>query len=525
IEVYKKKNNPESENIKKNIYHLGRLRPKEIRNRLERIDIVYIYYLFKNLSAQQIKKISYEFIFDPIADERLNFRKLEGKAQNTLTSQHNQTIEIVYKPGVMDPAAEFIKDNLKELGYPNCEIKTAKRYIFIGNLDKNTITMIAKSLLFNPLIQEIADKPNTNIFKSFSIPVNWTLNYIDLGNMSDQELEQLSKSRLLALSLTEMKAIQRHYQKLNRNPTDIELETFAQTWSEHCKHKTFKADIICDFGKKKFLVKSLFDTYIKKVTNELYKKWCLSVFEDNSGVIEFDEQFGINFKVETHNHPSSLEPYGGAATGIGGVIRDCLGTGLGAKPICNTDVFCFPPPNLVKQQIPKDVLHPKRIIEGVVLGVRDYGNRMGIPTANGAVYFHPGFVCNPYVYCGTVGIIPKTKIKKKIVPGDLIVLLGGKTGRHCIHGVTFASLNIDKDTQKISSQAVQIGNPIEEKKVLDLMLQARDLNLFNATTDCGGGGLSSAVGELAKTGAVVDLEKVPLKYAGLSYTEIWISES
>ncbi|MEO0077280.1 MAG: AIR synthase-related protein, partial [candidate division WOR-3 bacterium] len=425
----------------------------------------------------------------------------------------------------MDPTAEFIKQHLDELGWTDLEIKTAKRYIFIGNLDKKTITTIAENLLFNPLIQEIALNTETiNQMKPSSLPT-WKLQYIDMLNMSDAELLELSQSRLLALSLPEMKVIQKYYQKLNRNPTDIELETFAQTWSEHCKHKTFKADIICNDDKKQYRIKSLFDTYIKKVTRELNKSWCLSVFEDNAGIIEFDKKFGIAFKVETHNHPSALEPYGGAATGIGGVIRDCLGCGLGAKPICNTDVFCFPPLNFPKQQLPKGVLHPKRIIEGVTLGVRDYGNRLGIPTANGAINFHSGFICNPYVYCGTVGIIPKTKIKKKIRAGDLIVLIGGKTGRDGIHGVTFASLELAKDTKQISSQAVQIGNPIEEKKVLDLMLQARDLNLYNATTDCGGGGLSSAIGELAKTGAVVNLEKVPLKYAGLSYTEIWISES
>jgi phosphoribosylformylglycinamidine synthase len=278
-------------------------------------------------------------------------------------------------------------------------------------------------------------------------------------------------------------------------------------------------------GKKKQVVNGLLKSYIKKVTQELNKKWCLSVFEDNSGVVDFNDKYGIAFKVETHNHPSALEPYGGAATGIGGVIRDCLGTGLGAKPILNTDVFCFAPPDVDEKEIPQGVLHPKRIIKGVVGGVRDYGNRMGIPTASGAVYFDQGFVANPLVYCGTVGIIPKDKIKKKIVSGDLIVLIGGRTGRDGIHGVTFASLELDGESKQVSSGAVQIGNPIEEKKVTDLLLEARDKSLFNATTDCGGGGLSSAIGELGKCGAVVNLEKVPLKYAGLTYTEIWISEA
>jgi phosphoribosylformylglycinamidine synthase len=345
---------------------------------------------------------------------------------------------------------------------------------------------------------------------------------VEIVGKSARELLRISRQGQLALNLDEMRSLQRHYRKLGRNPTDIELETFAQTWSEHCKHKTFRGRTILD-GR---VVNNLFKQTIHRVTRELDRKWCLSVFKDNSGVIEFDRRHGISFKVETHNHPSALEPYGGAATGIGGVIRDCLGTGLGAKPILNTDVFCFAPPDLPKHRIPKGVLHPKRILKGVVSGVRDYGNRMGIPTANGALYFHDDFRCNPLVFCGTLGIIPRNKLEKKIVTGDHIVVMGARTGRDGIHGVTFASLELTRESEATSSTAVQIGNPIEEKKLTDALLKARDLGLFRATTDCGGGGLASAVGELAEPrGAVVDLDRVPLKYQGLSYAEIWISES
>src|SRR5206468_1175037 len=236
--------------------------------------------------------------------------------------------------------------------------------------------------------------------------------------------------------------------------------------------------------------------------------------------------FNVCFKVETHNHPSAIEPYGGANTGLGGVIRDVLGTGLGAKPICNTDVFCFAPPDYAPGKLPGGVLHPRKVMTGVVSGVRDYGNRTGIPTVNGAVLFDERYLGNPLVYCGTVGLIPVDKSFKEPQAGDLIVAVGGRTGRDGIHGATFSSLELTSESESVSGGAVQIGNAITEKKMLDVLLQARDLSLYHAITDCGAGGFSSAIGEMAATlGAEVHLEKAPLKYEGLSYTEIWISEA
>ena len=254
--------------------------------------------------------------------------------------------------------------------------------------------------------------------------------------------------------------------------------------------------------------------------------WCVSVFEDNAGVIRFDDEDNVVFKVETHNHPSALEPYGGANTGIGGVIRDPLGTGLGAKPICNTDVFCFAPPDTPVDSLPPGVIHPKRVMKGVVEGVRDYGNRMGIPTVNGAVYFDPRYLGNPLVYCGNVGLLPRDMSFKAVQPGDYIVAIGGRTGRDGIHGATFSSAELTSESETLSGGAVQIGNAITEKMVMDVLLQARDKGLYSAVTDCGAGGFSSAVGEMGeKIGAEVWLDKAPLKYEGLSYTEIWISEA
>ena len=239
----------------------------------------------------------------------------------------------------------------------------------------------------------------------------------------------------------------------------------------------------------------------------------MSVFEDNAGVVRFDDQMNVVFKVETHNHPSALEPYGGANTGIGGVIRDPLGTGLGAKPVCNTDVFCFAPPDTPLEQLPPGVLHPRRVMQGVVAGVRDYGNRMGIPTVNGAVYFDPRYLGNPLVFCGTVGMLPRDKSRKHPQAGDYIVAIGGRTGRDGIHGATFSSAELTSESETISGGAVQIGNAITEKMLLDVVLVARDQGLYNAITDCGAGGFSSAVGEMGEhIGAEVSLEAAPLKY-------------
>ncbi|MFH0807310.1 MAG: AIR synthase-related protein, partial [Elusimicrobiota bacterium] len=346
---------------------------------------------------------------------------------------------------------------------------------------------------------------------------------IEIINASEKELESISRKSLLSLNLVEMKAVQDYFKKIGRNPTDIEIETIAQTWSEHCKHKTLSASVdFVENGKRRTYGNLLKET-VFKATKELNKKWCISVFKDNAGIIEFDKDYGIAFKVETHNHPSALEPYGGAGTGIGGVIRDIIGVGLGAKPIMNTDIFCFGPIDYPHDKIKGNVLHPRRIMKGVVSGVRDYGNRMGIPTTNGAILFDEGYVLNPLVYCGTVGIIPKSKCFKKVSPGEIIVAVGGKTGRDGIHGATFSSIELDKDTE---ISAVQIGNPIVEKKVLDTILQARDLGLYTALTDCGAGGFSSAIGELgSECGAKVFIDKAPLKYEGLLPWEIWLSEA
>ncbi len=508
------------EGVKKDILDLGISSVSSVR-------FVQVYILEGEIQEKELKKICEELFCDRVAqDYAINPQARENP-------QGQYVVEVAHNPGVMDPAEDSALKGIRDLGIEGVNsVKTAKKYIINAGISESELKMISEKLLYNKLIQHVVKDPT---YKSiFAAPprYNFKLVKVDLLGASDTQLVNLSRTGQLFLNLEEMRTIRAYFKSLGRNPTDCELETIAQTWSEHCGHKTFRGKI--DYrekllGERSFKTKkidNLLKSTVMKVTRELNKPWCVSVFKDNSGVIEFDECYDVCFKVETHNHPSALEPFGGANTGVGGVIRDPLGTGMGAKPVLNTDVFCFGLPNYPFSRLPKGTLHPKRIMKGVVSGVRDYGNKMGIPTVNGAVLFHEQFVGNPLVYCGTVGVMPKDKAFKETKEGDLIVVVGGRTGRDGIHGATFSSGELTHESETISSGAVQIGNPIQEKKMVDTILAARDENLYTAITDCGAGGLSSAVGEMGQElGAEVYLEKVPLKYRGLSYTEIWISES
>jgi phosphoribosylformylglycinamidine synthase len=345
---------------------------------------------------------------------------------------------------------------------------------------------------------------------------------VNTRDASDQQLLEVSNELGLGLSLQEMKQVQAYFTAQKRNPTDVELQTIGQTWSEHCYHKTFKGKIRID-GRE---VDSLFKTYIAKATKEINPAWCISVFEDNAGIISFDRGYGIAAKVETHNHPSAVEPFGGAATGVGGVIRDVLG--VWADPIACTDVLGFGPLNYDYSKLSAGIKHPKYVYMGVTAGIGAYGNNMGIPTVNGAIYFDDSYTGNVVVYCGCIGLLPLNKYKKDAKPEHIIVVAGGKTGRDGIHGVTFASAELTEKSEEVSRPAVQIADPIEEEKVKRALVEIRDRELASATTDLGGGGMSSAVGETAHRygcGATVDLNKVPLKYAGLAPWEIYVSES
>ncbi|MFB6344437.1 MAG: phosphoribosylformylglycinamidine synthase subunit PurL [bacterium] len=352
---------------------------------------------------------------------------------------------------------------------------------------------------------------------------------VPLRDMSVEELETFSEEQGLSLSGDDLKQIRDHFDDLGRDPTQVEVEVLAQTWSEHCKHRIFHGEIEHEVDGERTTVDGIFQQFIKRVTDRVSDEkpgFVLTAFDDNAGFIKLDEETGACMKVETHNHPSAIEPYAGANTGIGGVIRDILGAGLGARPIGSVDVFCLGHPDTSHEELPESVIPPRGIFKGVVQGVRDYGNRMGIPTCAGAITFHENYTYNPLVFCGTVGTIPSDEIEKSVKPGLDIVTAGGLTGRDGLHGATFSSDTLSGESHEEDQSSVQIGNPIEEKKVLDFVLEARRQGLIETITDCGAGGFSSAVGEMVEdTGGEVYLEDVPLKEEGLDPWEIFLSES
>ncbi len=492
-----------------------------------------------SLSEADVLRAARTLLVDPVAEvsrvtrvERREPEKSAGSSSGSrLSSLDPRLLNVLFKPGVTDNVGMSTQKALVDLGFNVEAVATGRKYWFDATASSADLDRVAKRVLANDAIERVIAGPLHMDTIGAGSEYEFQLRTVAIRAMSDDALMHLSKHGQLYLSLAEMQTIQRHWVEQQRDPTDIELETVAQTWSEHCSHKTLKGRIRYrdEHGERVF--ENMLKETVFGATVEIRKRlgqddWCVSVFQDNAGVVKFDDQQHVCFKVETHNHPSAIEPYGGANTGIGGVIRDPLGTGLGAKPILNTDVFCFAPPDTPVDSLPPGTLHPKAVMKGVVSGVRDYGNRMGIPTVNGAVFFDERYLGNPLVYCGTAAMIPVGKVEKQVHPGDFIVAVGGRTGRDGIHGATFSSAELTHESETISGGAVQIGNAVTEKMVADVVLQARDLGLYNAITDCGAGGFSSAVGEMGEhSGAVVWLEKCPLKYAGLSYTEIWISEA
>src|SRR3972149_5751930 len=466
-------------------------------------------YRLEGVNLKHAKQFTNEVLYDPINQE-ISFNQ-------PIFKEAKAVLEVSYKPGVMNREVASIIKTGRDLGIKLAAADSSWEYAFYGSVTKENLNKIIKRLLVNETVEHIVTgPPKTLIIKGKTSDVQLS----PLRRLNDQELLNISKDRLF-LNLEEMKTIQNYFKKIGRDPTDCEVEVLAQTWSEHCVHKTFKANLTID-GKEK---EPLFDR-IKRTAN-FNRKIIVSAFSDNSGVIDFYDGWAINGKVETHNSPSAIEPYGGAMTGSGGVFRDVLGTGKGAKIIASTDIFCFAPPDLPSKSIPPGCLPPDYILRKVVAGVRDYGNRVGIPTNNGSVHFHPDFRAKCTVGVGSYGLIPK-KLAKKQFPkvGDLIVTIGGRTGRDGIHGATFSSGEMTDRTITVLGSAVQIGNAIEEKRMIDAVYDLRDQGLIRAIPDCGAGGFSSAIGEMGqKIGARVFLEKAPLKYSGLSPWEIFISES
>ena len=517
------------------VQEAGLTTAREVRSRR-------VYLLQGDLTPDAVQRIARHELSDPVSESA----HIAWTSDEVWTPPATASAEVHPRPGVMDPVALSALAELQAAGFAVRSVRTARRFLAVGEpLDDDTLATCISQALSNASVDEVVPGTAGVTPAPLPSPADGTLRHVALRGLSDDALQDLSRRGHLFLNLTEMRAIQSHYDSLGRDPTDLELETIAQTWSEHCVHKTLKsavryrgapfpdADGRTSEGEIELRFGNLLKDTIAAATHALIAERrgpeCLSVFVDNAGIIGFDESYAVAFKVETHNRPSAIEPYGGAATGVGGCIRDVMGCGLGARPIANTDVFCVAPADWPAAALPRGVLHPDRVLRGVVRGVADYGNRMGIPTVNGAVQFDPRYLGNPLVYCGCVGLIPRNRVEKRVAAGDVIVVAGGRTGRDGIHGATFSSAEITDTHAGEFSSAVQIGNAITQKRLLDALLAARDASagcLYTAVTDCGAGGLSSAVGEMGATvGADVELDGVLLKYAGLRYDEIWISEA
>lgn len=525
---------------------------------ISKLWILDVYTIDKKFSNHQLELIAGK-LSNPVTQEYIFSTK---NNKHEIKNKFAFAIEIGFLPGVTDnishTAKEIIEDGLKVKFNAPEEIYTSSVTFIAGRISKTDAVEIAASL-HNPLIQRAHVKPFAQFIKDggmdMIVPVVKLIKKPQVSEVNldvpDEELVKIGKSGIansdgtrrgpLALDLSYMKTIQKYFKKLGRNPTDIELESIAQTWSEHCKHTIF-ADPLDE------IKDGLYKTYIKKATEIIRKRksssakasadkgdFCVSVFTDNSGAISFDDKYLITHKVETHNSPSALDPYGGAITGIVGVNRDTIGFGMGAKPVANFYGFCLADPAknipLYKDHsLTQKMLSSRRIMDGVIDGVNAGGNQSGIPTPQGFLYFDERYRGKPLVFAGTLGLIPR-KIKgklshfKKAHPGDLIVVIGGRVGKDGIHGATFSSEAMDSTSP---ATAVQIGDPITQKKLSDAIVkEARDQLLYNSITDNGAGGLSCSVAEMAKEsgGCRVDLEKVPLKYPGLEPWETWISES
>ncbi|HEX9867696.1 MAG TPA: phosphoribosylformylglycinamidine synthase subunit PurS, partial [Candidatus Tectomicrobia bacterium] len=484
---------------------------------VDKVRTIDVYTIDADLTPQELERVCHELFTDPIIQE--------SSASSRLAREFSWIIEVGFRPGVTDNVGKTAREGIeavlgRELD-PEAAVYTSRQYLLTGRLTRDEVERVAGDLLANSLIQrwEIRSIEDWGEGHDTDLGVPKVRGTEPLCvesialNLSDAGLLQLSDSRMLALSLQEMQAIQGYYQKPSRTaerralglpewPTDVELEALAQTWSEHCKHKIFNAHIsYADEQGRIQEIDSLFNIFIARATEEISQRvdWLVSVFRDNAGVIRLNADWNLSMKVETHNTPSALDPYGGALTGIVGVNRDPFGTGKGCQLLFNTDVLCFAPPDYSKP-LPPRLMHPKRVFRGVHRGVKDGANQSGIPDINGAILFDERFLGKPLVFCGTGGIMPaklhgQPAHEKHANPGDLIVMVGGRIGKDGIHGATFSSQELRQDSPV---SAVQIGDPITQKKMFDFLLEARDQGLYGAITDNGAGGLSSSVGEMAR---------------------------
>jgi phosphoribosylformylglycinamidine synthase len=474
-----------------------------------------VVHLRGDLNQEQVEELAAKLLVEPVGqwwmyhDEHL---PPTGHGRVTV-------VETGLRPGVTDrEAAELIRA-ANQLGFPLEAAAMATRWMVFGALSDSQIELLATRVLHNTVIERWALDSLPPAHTDLEAVASPTAT-VPLAALDYDGLAQVSRVRRLGLNGEEMVAIQKWFVAEGREPTDAELETLAQTWSEHCSHKTFRALIDTPDGP----IDGLLNTFLRKATDTIDAPWVESAFVDNAGIVNFDDRFDLALKAETHNHPSALEPFGGSNTGVGGVVRDILG--VSAKPIAITDILCFGPEDTPVESLPDGVLHPRRIRSGVIAGVGDYGNKIGVPNIGGAIFHDPSYTTTPLVFAGCVGILPRGSNPTTPQAGDFVVVLGGAVGRDGVGGATFSSQSMGAETADIAGSSVQIGDPVVEKGLIDLVIAARDAGLYNAITDCGAGGLSSAVGEMGETlGVQVDLAKVPRKYPGLSPWEVWLSEA
>jgi phosphoribosylformylglycinamidine synthase len=484
-----------------------------------------MYFVYGNIAPGELELLG-RFLFSDPVTQAWTVEKCDSSPAAV-----GQVVEVTWHQGVTDPVAEEIIRAASELGVPGLKAaSTGFRYEFEcapgESLCEADLQLLASRLLANPVVQRFSLGRIVPTFPGKDVKVS-KVDLLPVHSMDISALRSLDAERRSALDPAELQAVAAYFAAEKRSCTDVEYEMIAQTWSEHCFHKTFKATVEVEGGAAAGLpdrVKNILTTYIKSATDEIAAPWVISAFKDNAGIIEFDGEHEISIKVETHNHPSAIEPFGGANTGVGGVIRDILG--VSARPIAVTDVLCFGVEGTITKQSAAGGMTVESIRDGVVAGVQDYGNKMGIPTVNGGIHYHPDYASNPLVYCGCAGIAPRGFHVTSPKVGHRIVVLGGRTGRDGIRGATFSSMTMDGATMDNAGTSVQIGAPITEKKVAEIIVAARDARLYSAITDCGAGGLSSAIGEMASTlGCDVELSRVSLKYSGLAPWEVWLSEA
>ncbi len=474
---------------------------------IERLGVADVVLVDTNLDTAELDRLS-AVLVDPLL-QRGSWELPGGRG-----------VEVTTLAGVTNGAADAVVRAADLVGVSIGAAATALRLEFDDDVSDAVIDEFVTRLVANPIVERWThgytemNPPTDHVAVGAAevIPVRW---------LEDDALLAVDRARSLSLDLEELRVIREHFEKLDREPTDVELETLAQTWSEHCAHKTFRAAIELDDGTVPRQIEPLM-RQLRNSTENMAAPFVRSAFVGNAGVVEFTEGTTLAVKAETHNHPSAVEPFGGANTGVGGVIRDVLG--IAHRPIAVTNVLCFGPSDLPIGELPEGTLHPLRVRAGVVDGVADYGNKIGLPTIAGAVLYDSAYTTNPLVFAGCIGAAAARPLHDGPFVGDRVVVLGGATGRDGIRGATFSSATMDATTGEVAGASVQIGDPIVEKLLIDALVGAEDL--FSAITDCGAGGLSSAVGEMAEgIGAEVELDLVPRKYPGLEPWEVWLSEA